>query len=74
MLPPEPPGPPLPGGSWETARRLMRDYGFAGPSVITAICHPGQPLDQRDMLLEGRFPGLRFRFGCPPRAHGSLAR
>jgi hypothetical protein len=52
----------------------MRDYGFAGPSVITAICHPGQPLDQRDMLLEGRFPGLRFRFGCPPRAHGSLAR
>ncbi len=64
VLPPEPPGPPLPDGSWETARRLMRDYEFADPSIITAIYHPGQPLDQRDMLLDGRFLGLRFRFGC----------
>jgi uncharacterized membrane protein/uncharacterized protein (UPF0548 family) len=60
----EPPGPPLPGGSWEVARRLMRDYEFADPSIVRAVYHPDHPLEQRDMLLEGRFLGLRFHFGC----------
>jgi len=63
-LPPEPPGRPLPGGSWQVARRLMRDYAFADPSIIRAIYYPDRPLEQRDMLLEGRFFGLRFYFGC----------
>ena len=63
-LPAEPPGPPLPGGSWEVARRLMRDYEFADPSIIRAVYYPDRPLEQRDMLLEGRFLGLRFYFGC----------
>jgi uncharacterized protein (UPF0548 family) len=62
-LPPEPPGPPVPGGSWEVARGLMRDYEFADPSIVRAVYHPDRPLDQRDMLLEARFYGLRFRFG-----------
>jgi uncharacterized protein (UPF0548 family) len=63
-LPPEPPGQPLPDGSWRAAQRLMRDYAFADPSIIRAIYYPERPLEQRDMLLEGRFLGLRFYFGC----------
>jgi uncharacterized protein (UPF0548 family) len=63
-LPPEPPGPPLSDGSWEAARRLMRDYQFADPSIIRAVYYPDRPLEQRDMLLEGRFLGFSFRFGC----------
>jgi uncharacterized protein (UPF0548 family) len=62
-LPPEPPGPPLPDGSWEVARRLMRDYEFADPRIVRAVYHPDRPLEDRDMLLEVRFYGLRFRFG-----------
>ena len=62
-LPPEPPGPPVPGGSWEVAQRLMRDYEFADPSIVRAVYHPDRPLEERDMLLEVRFYGLRFRFG-----------
>jgi uncharacterized membrane protein len=63
-LPPEPPGRPLPDGSWQAARRLIRDYAFADPSIIRAVYYPDRPLEQRDMLLEGRFLGLRFYFGC----------
>ena len=63
-LPPEPPGRPLPDGSWRAARRLMRDYAFADPSIIRAVYYPDHPLEQRDMLLEGRFLGFRFYFGC----------
>jgi uncharacterized protein (UPF0548 family) len=62
-LPPEPPGPPVPGGSWEIAQRLMRDYEFADPSIVRAVYYPDRPLEERDMLLEIRFHGLRFRFG-----------
>jgi uncharacterized membrane protein/uncharacterized protein (UPF0548 family) len=63
-LPPEPPGRPRPDGSWQAARRLMRGYAFADPSIIRAVYYPDRPLEQRDMLLEGRFLGLRFYFGC----------
>ncbi len=62
-LPSEPPGPPLADGSWEVARRLLRDYEFADPSIVRAVYHPNRPLEERDMLLEVRFWGLRFRFG-----------
>jgi len=63
-LPSEPPGRPLPDGSWQAARRLIRDYAFADPSIIRAVYYPDRPLEQRDMLLEGRFLGFRFYFGC----------
>ena len=62
-LPSEPPGQPQPGGSWERARALMRDYEFADPRIVRAVYHPGRPLEGRDLLLEVRFLGLRFRFG-----------
>lgn len=62
-LPPEPPGPPAPGGSWETARRVLNEYRFADPSIITGIFVPESPLEQRVMLLRGRAFGLTFWFG-----------
>jgi uncharacterized protein (UPF0548 family) len=62
-LPPEPPGDPQPDGSWEQARQLMKDYAFADPKIVTAVYAPDSELEGRDMLLEARFWGLRFRFG-----------
>jgi uncharacterized protein (UPF0548 family) len=62
-LPPEPPGPPVPGGSFERAQALMRDYAFAEGSAVHAIFQQDAPLVGRDMLLVGRFLGLDFRLG-----------
>lgn len=62
-LPPEPPGPPVAGGSWETAQRFLREYRFADPGIITGIFVPDTPLEQRVMLLRGRAFGLSFWFG-----------
>jgi uncharacterized protein (UPF0548 family) len=62
-LPLEAPGPPVEGGSWETAVEVLRDYGFADPSLIRAVYDPDSPLKDRDMLLEGRFMGLSFMLG-----------
>lgn len=63
-LPAEPVGPPVAGGSFEIARRLMREYAFADPAMVRAIYDPAGPLEQRNMLLEVRFCGLRFYVGC----------
>jgi uncharacterized protein (UPF0548 family) len=62
-LPAEPPGDPLPDGSWAIARQLIESYAFADPSIIRAVYHADDPLLHRDMLLEGRFYGLRFFIG-----------
>jgi len=62
-LPPEPPGPPTPGGSFAVAQQLMRDYAFADPAIVRAVYAEDSPFERRDMLLEGRFYGLRFHFG-----------
>ena len=43
-LPPERPGPPEPGGSYDVARRLMIDYEFADPSLVSAINFADAPL------------------------------
>jgi uncharacterized protein (UPF0548 family) len=63
-LPAEPPGEPLPYGSWAIAKRLASDYEFADPRIVRAVYHADVPLAERDMLIEGRFYGLRFYFGC----------
>lgn len=59
----EPPGPPMPGGAWETARELVRDYEFTPPGLVHAAYSRSAPLLGRDMLLEGRFAVLRFLMG-----------
>lgn len=63
-LPPEEPGPPEPGGSWEVARELVRHYRFADPRLIEAVFRPGDGLEGRNMLLQGRFCGMRFLMGA----------
>jgi hypothetical protein len=62
-LPPERPGEPTPGGSWTIAQRLLRDYAFADPKIVRAVFDPEQPFEGRDMLIQGRFLGLRFHLG-----------
>jgi uncharacterized protein (UPF0548 family) len=62
-LPAEPPGEPVPGGTFEQARALMRDYRFADGSAVHAIYEQDAALEGRDMLLVARFLGLDFRLG-----------
>jgi hypothetical protein len=59
----EPPGAPVPGGSFERAAALMHDYAFAEGSAVTAIFEQDAPLQGRDLLLVGRFLGFDFRLG-----------
>lgn len=62
-LPFEPPGAPLPGGPWEIAREMLREYRFPDPSIITGIFYPDRPLEDRVMLLRARFLWITFYFG-----------
>jgi uncharacterized protein (UPF0548 family) len=62
-LPSEPAGDPVPGGSWETARRIARTYDFADRSIVEGIFDPDEPLEDRTMLLILHFHGLRIRVG-----------
>ncbi|MEU6773257.1 DUF1990 family protein [Streptomyces sp. NPDC046759] len=62
-LPPERPGPPEPGGCFEHACRLVRDYEFSPPEIVRALYDPDAPLLGRDMLLEARFHGMHFYCG-----------
>ncbi|HEY2194391.1 MAG TPA: DUF1990 family protein [Actinomycetospora sp.] len=59
----EDPGAPEPGGPWEIACALVRDYEFADRRIMAAMFHAQAPLVGRDMVLEGRFLVLRFPMG-----------
>jgi uncharacterized protein (UPF0548 family) len=59
----EPPGPPVPGGTWETAAALMRRYEVADPAIVRAFYDEDEPLEGRTMVLELRFRRLRFAVG-----------
>ncbi len=63
-LPAEPPGEPVPGGSFQIAQRLMSDYAFADPAIVRAVYDPAAGLANRNMLLQVRYGPLRFFFGC----------
>jgi uncharacterized protein (UPF0548 family) len=60
----EPPGEPVAGASFETARQLMRDYAFADPKIVRAVFDPARGLADRNMLLQVRFGPLRLLVGC----------
>jgi hypothetical protein len=62
-LPAEIPGPPIQGGSWETARRLSETYEFVDPSLLRAFYDPRDDLSDRTILLEVHFWGLRIYAG-----------
>jgi uncharacterized protein (UPF0548 family) len=53
-LPSEPPGNPIPDGSWDVACRLIQGYEFADPSLVRAHYDRAAPLQGRTMLLELR--------------------
>jgi uncharacterized protein (UPF0548 family) len=59
----EAPGPPEHGGAWEIACRLVGQYEFADARILRGVYRLGGPLLGRNMLLEGRFFGLRFYVG-----------
>ena len=63
-LAPEPPGPPVAGGSFEAAQVLLRDYRVADPRLVRATYDPDAPLEGRDMLLQLRFWFFRLHAGC----------
>lgn len=63
LLPAELPGLPLENGSFQAAQSILRDYRFPPPDLITGIFYPNQPLQERIMLLRGRFLGFSFYFG-----------
>lgn len=63
LLGDEVPGEPVPGGPFDLACRMVRDYEFAEPTIMRAYFHADAPLLGRDMLLEGRFLFLRFPMG-----------
>jgi uncharacterized protein (UPF0548 family) len=62
-LPPEPPGPPIPNGPWRAAQQIMREYRFPDPGIITGIYFPDRALEERVMLLRGKFLFFSFFFG-----------
>jgi uncharacterized protein (UPF0548 family) len=62
-LPSEPPGPPIPGGPFAVARELLWTYEVADPALVRAVYDAAAPFEGRDMLLVGRFAGLRFPMG-----------
>ena len=57
-LPSESPGEPAADGSWAIARRLIRGYEFADPSMVRAHYDTDTPLEGRTMLLELRALGI----------------
>jgi len=61
-LPAEPPGMPIDEGSWQIARRLMRGYEFADPSIVRAYYDPAVPLERRNMLLKLQAFGIAHLF------------
>lgn len=62
-LPAEPPGHPLPGGSFYAATEVLRNYSFPPPDLITGVFLPDTPLEDRVMVLRGRFLLFTFWFG-----------
>ncbi len=59
----EPPGPPIPGGSWEAGCIMLREYRFPDPKIVTGIYVPDTALEKRVMLLRARAYGMTFFFG-----------
>ncbi|MDQ4076009.1 MAG: DUF1990 domain-containing protein [Chloroflexota bacterium] len=62
-LPSEPSGAPIPGGPWEIAKRIIHDYKFPPPEIITGIYYPDRPLEERVILLQAKFLLFTFYFG-----------
>jgi hypothetical protein len=56
-------GPPEPGGTWQIASRLSREYAFADPSLVEAHFDGDVAVEGQDMLLVLHAFGLRIYAG-----------
>jgi uncharacterized protein (UPF0548 family) len=59
-LPGEPPGAPVPGGSWAVARRLVEEYRMADPAIVRARWDLDAALLGRVMVLQLRLWRLLY--------------
>ena len=59
----EPAGDPVPGGPWSIACDVSMSYSFVDPSIIRSSYDPSEPLENRTLLLEVHFWGLRIYVG-----------
>jgi hypothetical protein len=59
-LPSEPPGPPLPDGSFATACAIVQAYEFPPSRLIRGLFDPAAPLENRAMLLRARYLWMTF--------------
>lgn len=59
----EPPGAPIDDGAFVVARQALVDYETADTRLVRAVYDASAPFEGRDMVLVGRFLGLRFRMG-----------
>jgi hypothetical protein len=62
-LPSEPVGAPVDGGSWSVARHLSTEYEFVDPRIVHAYFDPREAFEDRTVLLDIRFWGLRIYSG-----------
>lgn len=62
-LPGEPPGEPLPNGSFAAAKNVVKNYEFPDPALISGIFLPEGDLKDRVMILRARFWFFQFLFG-----------
>jgi uncharacterized protein (UPF0548 family) len=60
----EPPGRPVPGGSFERARRALETFQFSDPRIVVWYFDPAAPFASRNLLLEIRALGLRYLCGA----------
>jgi uncharacterized protein (UPF0548 family) len=60
----EAPGPPVPDGIFERAKKGISNYDFSDPRIVQGHFDPAAPLIGRDILLEIKVLGLRFLSGA----------
>ena len=56
----EPPGPPLPGGSFVQGWDILQRYAFSDPRIVRGHFDANSPLRGRVMLIEARVLGLHY--------------
>ena len=59
----ETPGPVVPGGSFELAKKAISEYQFSDPGIVMGHFDPKDPVDGRTMVLEIKILGLHYLCG-----------
>lgn len=59
----EAPGPIVPGGAFEIAKKAVASYQFSDPAIVTGHFSPHDPVEGRTMALEIKIFGLHYLCG-----------